>query len=144
MLLSKIANLLGYAFYGEDKELDSMNELALAQGSQLTFAVSKKHSLALSSSSAGAFLIPSDLIQFLPQNSSYIVCENVSLSMAHATKLFAPKPIDFEAPHAKIGEASYIDAMSRVENGANIGAHVTIMAGAYIGSKVTIKENTIM
>lgn len=121
-----------------------MNELALALPLQLTFAVGKKYSTSLSSSKSNAFLISSDLIEFLPSNASYIVCENVSISMAHATKLFAPKLIDFLSPHAEICENSYIDVMAKVENGAKIGSNVTIMAGAYIGSNVKIDDGCVI
>ncbi len=121
-----------------------MNELALASQGELTFAVGKKYSSGLSSSGSKAFLITQDLVEYLPKNASYIVCENVSLSMAHATKLFAPKPIDFKSPQAEVGEECYIDSMAKLENGARIGSNVIVMAGSYIGSNVIIKENTII
>ncbi|MCX6076653.1 MAG: UDP-3-O-(3-hydroxymyristoyl)glucosamine N-acyltransferase [Campylobacterales bacterium] len=142
MLFSKVAHHLGYDLTGDDLELNSMNELALASHGELTFAVGKKYSSDLSSSGSNAFLISSDLVEYLPKNASYIICENVSLSMAYATKLFAPKLIDFKSSHAEVGDESYIDTMAKVENGAKIGSHVTIMSGAYVGSNVTIKDNT--
>ena len=144
MLFSEVATYLQSDLVGEDLELDSMNELVLASSLQLTFAVHKKYASQLSTSKAKAFLITSDLVEFLPQNSSYIVCDDVSISMALSSKLFAPKPIDFQAPSAAIGKDSFIDEMARVENGAKIGSNVTIMAGAYIGSNVIIKDNTII
>ncbi|MFA6138921.1 MAG: UDP-3-O-(3-hydroxymyristoyl)glucosamine N-acyltransferase [Sulfurimonas sp.] len=144
MLFSKVAHHLGYDLIGEDFELNSMNELALASLGELTFAVGKKYASDLSSSESNAFLITQDLVEYLPKNASYIVCENVSLSMAHATKLFAPKPIDFKSPQAEVGEECYIDSMAKLENGARIGSNVIVMAGAYIGSNVTIKDNTII
>ncbi|MFA6195111.1 MAG: UDP-3-O-(3-hydroxymyristoyl)glucosamine N-acyltransferase [Sulfurimonas sp.] len=144
MLFSKVAHHLDSDLIGNDLELNSMNELALASPYELTFAVGKKYSTSLSSSNSNAFLISSDLVEFLPENASYIVCENVSLSMAHATKLFAPKPIDFLSPHAEIGDESYIDVMAKVENGAKIGSNVIIMAGAYIGSNVTIGDGCVI
>lgn len=144
MLFSKVAHHLDYDLIGDDLELNSMNELALALPFELTFAVGKKYSTSLSSSNSNAFLISSDLVEHLPKNASYIICDNVSLSMARATKLFAPKLIDFQSPHAEIGDESYIDTMARIENGAKIGSNVTVMAGVYIGSNVTIKNNTII
>jgi UDP-3-O-[3-hydroxymyristoyl] glucosamine N-acyltransferase len=144
MLFSEVAHHLGYALIGDDMELYSMNELALASPAELTFAVHKKYSKELSTSSSNAFLIPHDLVEHLPKNASYIICENVSISMAHTTKLFAPKLIDFKSPHAMIGEESYVDSMAKLENGVQIGSNVTIMAGSYIGSNVTIKDNTVI
>lgn len=144
MLLSKIAAHLKSDFIGDDIEIDSMNELSLASPTQLTFATHKKYATSLSASQAKTFLIPQNLIDYLPKNSSYIVCEDVSISMAYATKIFAPKPIDFDAKEAIIGDNSYIDSMAKIEKGSVVGSNVTIMAGAYIGSNVTVGDRTII
>lgn len=144
MLLSQIASFLEKNIVGEDTEIDSMNELSLASSSQLTFAFGKKYASELQNSQAKSFLIPEELIDFLPENASYIVCEDVSVAMAKATKLFAPKPISFELPKAEIGEGCYIDAKATVENGAVIGKNVTVMAGSYVGSCATIGDDTII
>lgn len=144
MLFSEIAKHLNSELVGEDVEVDSMNELGLASPSQLTFAVHKKYSLELLSSKSKAFLIPEFLIDSLPKNVSYIVCDDVSLSMAKASKLFVPKPIEPQLNKPKIGKESYVDDMAKVENGVVIGSNVTIMAGAYIGTKVVIKDNTVI
>jgi len=127
---------------GKDVEIDSMNELSLSSPSQLAFAVHKRYSLELKSSKAKAFLITNSLIEHLPLDSSYIVCEDVSLSMAEATKLFSKKPLEPQLPDAVVGQECYIDAMAKIENGSVIGSSVTIMAGAYIGTNVTIGDNT--
>jgi UDP-3-O-[3-hydroxymyristoyl] glucosamine N-acyltransferase len=142
MLLSEVASYLKSDFVGDDIEIDSMNELSLASYTQLTFATHKKYATTLASSKAKAFLIPQNLIEYLLKGSSYIVCEDVSISMAYATKLFAPKLIDFDAKDAVIGDGSFVDTMAKVEKGAVIGCGVTIMAGAYIGSNVVIGDRT--
>jgi len=142
MLLSEIAKHLNSSFEGQDIELDSMNELELATPSQLTFAVHKKYSTQLSNSSSRAFLIVLSLIDYLPSNASYIICDDVSLSMAYVSKLFSKKPIEPSYPKAIVDKSSYIDQMAKCENGSVIGKDVTIMAGAYIGTNVVIKDNT--
>jgi len=144
MLLSEIASRLSLKLVGEDLQVSSMNELSLASSTQLTFAQSKKYSKELSSSASKSFLIPQDLIEFLPQNSSYIICEDVSIEMANASKLFAPKPIDFDAASPVVGTNTFIDDKAKVENGAKIGNDVTIMAGSYIGSNAVVGDNTII
>jgi len=106
VLFSDVAKHLKLPMIGEDLEINSMNELELASPSQLSSAVHKKYASQLSSSSAKAFLIIDTLIEFLPENASYIVCDDVSISMAYATKLFAPKPIEPQLPPAKIGKDS--------------------------------------
>jgi UDP-3-O-[3-hydroxymyristoyl] glucosamine N-acyltransferase len=144
VLLSHIAKHLELSFVGDDCEITSMNELDLADKNELSFALSAKYTKQLETSQAKAFLIPQDLLAFLPQNSSYIVCDDVSLSMASATKIFAPKPIDFDAKEAVVGKNSFIDEQAKVEKGAMIGSDVVIMAGAYIGSNVTIGDHTLV
>ena len=142
MLFSEIAKYINCSFIGEDVELDSMNELELATSSQLSFAVHKKYASQLSSSSSKAFLIVLSLIEYLPKNASYILCDDVSLSMAKITRLFAPMPIEPLLKLPIIDSSSYVDSMAKVENGAFIGSNVIIMAGSYIGTKVVIKKNT--
>ncbi|WP_345991264.1 UDP-3-O-(3-hydroxymyristoyl)glucosamine N-acyltransferase [Sulfurimonas sp. HSL-1716] len=144
MLLSDIAEALACKHSGEDVEITSMNNLTDAMIGQLSFAEHKKYATDLKNSNASAFLIPSSLIGSLPQNSSYIVCDNVSLQMAYATKLFAPKKIDFNAPDPVFGEGSYVDKRANVENGVVIGKNCTIMAGVYLGSHVQVGDNTTL
>jgi len=144
MLLSSIAQHLKLPFIGKDLELDSMNELALSSPLQLTFAINKKYSQELESSKSKAFLIIDSLIEHLPNDSSYIVCQDVSIAMAQATKLFNKKPIEPQLPLPIIGDGSIIDAMSRVENGTCIGSNVIIMAGAYVGANCVIGDDTII
>jgi UDP-3-O-[3-hydroxymyristoyl] glucosamine N-acyltransferase len=144
MLFSAVASHLKLELVGEDLELDSMNELSLSSPSQLAFATNKKYSSELSSSNAKAFLITNTLIEHLPKDSSYIVCEDVSISMAQTTKLFSKKPIEAGLASPKIGSKSYIDIMAKVEDGAVIGSNVTILAGAYIGTNVHIGDDTII
>lgn len=142
MLLSDIALSLTCKHVGDDIEITSMNNLSNASQGQLSFAEHKNYSTDLQNSKASAFLIPLNLVESLPQNSSYIICDNVSISMAEATKLFAPKRIDFNAPDPVIGEGSYIDIRANIENGVVIGKNCTIMAGVYLGSHVHVGDNT--
>ena len=144
MFLSEIAQVLQADFIGEDLELYSMNELTLASSAQLSFAINKKHIIDLSSSNSKAFLITKDLVEHIPDDASYIVCDNVAMSMAKVTKLFAPKPIDREVSQTEIGKDSFVDEMAKVEMGAKIGSNVMIMAGSYVGSNVSIADNTII
>ncbi|MCK9472833.1 UDP-3-O-(3-hydroxymyristoyl)glucosamine N-acyltransferase [Sulfurimonas sp.] len=144
MFFSEVASHLRLAFIGKDVEIDSMNELSLSLPSQLAFALHKKYSLELKSSKAKAFLITSSLIEHLPHDSSYIVCDDVSLSMAEATKLFSKKLVEPQLSFAIVGKESYVDAMAKIENGVTIGSNVTIMASAYIGTNVKIGDNTLI
>lgn len=144
MLFSDIASHLRVEFIGEDLEIDSMNELDLSTSTQLSFALHKKYASSLSSSKAKAYLINSSLLEYLPKNSSYILCDDVSISMAEVTKLFHKKPVEPQGLLPQVCKDSYIDSMAKVENGAVIGSNVTIMAGVYIGVGVVIGDDTII
>ncbi len=144
MLLSNIAQHLKLQFIGKDLEVDSMNELALSLPTQLTFAINKKYSQELEISKSKAFLIMDALIENLPKDSSYIVCPDVSISMAQVTKLFNKRPVEPQLPPPSIGDNSIIDTMARVENGTWIGSNVIIMAGAYIGTNCVVGDDTII
>ena len=144
MLLSQIASNLDYKYYGEDVEITSMNSLQNASYAELSFAEHKKYAHDLQNSKASAYLIHENLVDYLPANTSYIVCDNVSLSMAYTTKLFAPKKIDTFAAESIVEEGSYIDKRANVEKGAVVGKNATIMAGAYIGYNVHIGDNSVI
>jgi UDP-3-O-[3-hydroxymyristoyl] glucosamine N-acyltransferase len=142
MLLSQIASYLASEYVGNDVEIDSMNDLQNATKSQLSFMNGKRYVKQLKTSKASAFLITPDLVSNVPSDASYIVCDDIMVSMARATKLFELKKIDFFAPEPAIGLRTYIDEKANIENGACIGDNCTIMAGAYIGSYVKIGNNT--
>ena len=144
MRLSAIAKALNLSFEGEDVELVAMNELSKATSDELSFAEHKKYATELQNSMASAFIIDESLLEYLPRNASYILSKHVSVDMALATKLFAPKVVDVHAPPPRIGKGSYIDAKAHIEKGAVIGANVTILAGAYIGSYAKIGDNTMI
>jgi UDP-3-O-[3-hydroxymyristoyl] glucosamine N-acyltransferase len=144
MLFSEIAHYLQTSFNGEDLDLGSMNELSKASPNQLSFALNNKFHTQLSNSNAKAFLISSELVSYLPKGSSYIVCDDVSISMAKVTKLFYKGPIDKEADNSHVENSSYIDNSAKIEKGAVIEADATIMANVYIGSNVKIGKNSII
>ncbi len=144
MQLSTVAKNLNLKFYGEDCEILSMNDLSNAKSDELSFALGKKFSSSLENSKASAFLIPKELIDYLPKSSSYILCDDVSISMAYASKLFSPKLIDNSLKEAQISKSAYIDSRANIEKGVLIGDNSTVMAGSYIGKDVKIGSNTII
>ncbi len=144
MLLSQIASSLKCEYIGQDIEIKGMNDLTCAKQNQLSFILHKKYLLELSNSKASAFLITKELLIDAPKNNSYIICADVSVSMAYATKLFTPKVIDFFADEPYIGFKTYIDDKATIEDGSKIGNNCIIMAGAYLGSFVCVGDNTII
>ncbi len=144
MRLSQIAEALGLGFSGTDKEIGAMNTLEDATASELSFLSDKRYLSSLETTKAGAVLVTETARQTVPDGTAALVCEDVSLAMAAATALFAPPPVDADAPAPKIGEGSVVDPRANVENGAVIGARCTVMAGAYIGSNAVIGDDTVI
>jgi UDP-3-O-[3-hydroxymyristoyl] glucosamine N-acyltransferase len=144
MRLSQVALDLALDFYGEDCDIHAMNDLSHAQSGELSFALSKKFSLALQNSKASAFLIPEELIEYLPKNASYLTCKDVSLDMTYATKLFAPLMIDDALEEPCIASNSFVDPRANLEKGSKIGENTMVMAGCYIGKNVSIGAHTVI
>ncbi len=144
MLLSHIAAALSLPFSGSDCDISGMNSLRHATASELSFAMGKNHQEELSVSKAAAFLVDSSLVSAVPSDASYITCNDVSIAMAEATRLFAPAVMETTLPAAVIDAEAQVDPRAFVENGARIEKGALIMAGAYIGYNVTIGAGTII
>ncbi len=144
MTLSQIAEALQLDLTGSELEITGMNTLTDASGSELSFLSDSRHMAALKETKAGAVLVTEALRQEVPDGSVALVCGDVALTMAAATALFAPPPIDHDAPAAQIGESSFVDPRAHVENGAVIGKNCTVMAGAYVGSGVHVGDGSVV
>jgi UDP-3-O-[3-hydroxymyristoyl] glucosamine N-acyltransferase len=144
MTLSQIAETLGLAYEGEACDIRGMNTLADASADELSYLSDRRYRAQLETTAAGAVLVTEEMVASVPQNCAALVCDNVSLTMAAATALFAPPFIDADAPSPVMGEGSFVDPRANVENGAVIGKGATVMAGAYIGSGVRVGDDTVI
>lgn len=144
MRLSQIASELGLPFCGDDIDITGMNTLSDATAYELSFIVHKRHAASLEATAAGAVLVTEALREHVPHGTLALVCEDPSLAMAQASRLFAPPFIDHDAPSPLIGEQSFVDPRANIEKGVEIGKRCTIMAGAYLGSGVTIGDDTVI
>jgi len=142
--LSEIAQSLNILFEGSDIEITGMNTLADALNSELSFLNDIKYTAALRCSAAGAVLVSEASLDDVPEGMQAIVCENVALSMAHATALFSPPNVGSNSTLPVIGDRSIVDKRANLENGVTVGEGSTIMAGAYLGSGVRIGDNTVI
>ncbi len=144
MRLAAIAERLGLGFEGADLDVTGMNTLTEASPSELSFLSDRKHLNDLKTTRAGAVLVGGEFAAEVPESTRALVCGNVPLTMAAATALFAPPPMDADAPAPVTGEGSFVDPRAHVENGAVIGRNATVMAGAYIGSHAVIGDDTVI
>jgi len=144
MLLSEIASSLDCEYFGDNVDIHGMNDLLHAGSGELSFVTGKKYIPSLASLKASAVLISKNLLQYLSDDISYVVCENVSLSMAYATKLFELNKIEPTDKETFVGKNTFIDKNCNIEQGVIIGDNCTIMAGAYLGSCVIVGNNTVI
>jgi UDP-3-O-[3-hydroxymyristoyl] glucosamine N-acyltransferase len=143
MKLSKIAQILGISFNGEDKEIHSMNTLADAKEGELTFISNPKYTKQIPQTQASAILITQEGASLVPPHCSALVVQDPYWSVAILSKEFAP-PLEDKEGEIIVGEGAVIDPKATVAKGSTIGKNCTIMAGAYVGSNCIIGENTIL
>jgi len=144
MLLSRIAAELRIPFDGADIDISGMNTLRDAQASELSFLTGTKHVTELRATSAAAVFVTAATAKEVPEGTYPLLCDDASLAMAYASKLFAPPLIDRDAPEPVIGEGSFVDPRANLEKGVVVGRDCTIMAGAYLGSGVVIGDGTVI
>jgi len=144
MKLSEIAKVIGAEFYGEDKEIISMNTLKDASSHELSFVSNSKYIKDIATSKAGAIIVNASSRDYVPRGTVALVVEDTYWQMAVLTKYFSSPLEDLDSPNATVGEGGVISPKAELANGAKIGKNTTIMAGAYIGSQVEIGDNTII
>ncbi|MEA2050699.1 MAG: UDP-3-O-(3-hydroxymyristoyl)glucosamine N-acyltransferase [Campylobacterota bacterium] len=143
MTLLEISNILSISC-NQDKTITGLNTLKDATNSEISFLENKKYQKDLENTDAAAIFITEELKHLVPKNSVALVTSSPYLSLAYASKYFAPKLYDEVGDEPKIGNNTKL--MNNIHLGKNsiIGANCTIMAGAFIGDNVTIGDNTIL
>jgi len=144
MKLSEIAKRIGAEFRGDDVEITSMNTLADATDTELSFVSNSKYIKEVASSKAAAIICDTTTQSEVPEGSIALVVDAPYWEMATLSKSFAPALEDVDAPAAIIGEGSIISPKAEVANGAIVGKNTQIMAGVYVGSGSVIGDNTIL
>lgn len=144
MLLSQIASALDLTYSGDDIDISGMNTLDDAGSSELSFITEERYLASLQHTKAAAVLVTQALAASVPASTRPLICDDPSLAMAYASALFAPPYVDADAPAPVIGEGSVVDPRANLENGVTVGKGCTIMAGAYLGSNVTVGDGTVV
>ncbi len=127
-----------------DIEVLGLNTLADASDTDISFFENKKYLQDLKKTKAGAVFIPPEFIDEVPSTTVSLVCENPYISLALASKYFAPLVVEVFGAEAIIGKDSLV--MHTVSIGKNvvIGANCTLMSGVFIGDNVTIGDNVLL
>lgn len=144
MKLSQIAQLIGAAFDGEEREISSMNTLKNASKDEISFVANSKYLKDVASSNAGAIIVDARSKDAVPQGCVALVVDAPYWSMATLSKEFAAPVEEYEGAAAVVGEGSVIAPTAYLAKGARVGKNSHIMAGVYIGSNAVIGDNTIL
>ena len=151
----EIAELLNGQIKGDETRIVSgVSSLKESTAEQVSFLGNKKYHHQLAPSKAGIVLLSKDVEnEELPDDKTYIVCDNVDLAFSTVIGLFAPPAIEYERtihptafvdPSATIGKNVHIGPNATVDKDAVIGDDTCICAGAYIGQQAKIGCQTII
>ncbi|MBR8462846.1 UDP-3-O-(3-hydroxymyristoyl)glucosamine N-acyltransferase [Campylobacter sp. faydin G-24] len=143
MKLSEIAQKTGASFSGEDIEIFAINSLKNANKAELTYCDGEKNAKFIKDSNAGAILVSQNLLEFVPETMSAVVCENPHLAFAILSKDYA-KPIFCEQKPSNIASSATIMPNVYIGSNVSVGENTIVMAGAYLGDNVKIGKNCII
>lgn len=142
--LRDLAQEIGVEFEGTSITVSALNTLSDSKSSELSFLENKKYVDQLQKTNAGAVLVTANMAEHVPASCIAVIVDEPYLSLAKASKLFAPSLFDTEAPTAVVGEGSYIAEGAHLANGATIGENCTVMPGVFVGRGAVIGDNTIL
>jgi len=130
--LEKIAKLIGATLIGDSTiEISGISTLREANVNQISYAVNEKYINALSSTKAGAVILPKKLKKHCSTNA--LIVDDAYLAFAIITHQF--KHYNFPVNNSLTN--AIIDSSALVED-------VTIASGCVIGRNVSIGKNTII
>lgn len=127
-----------------NRDIIGLNTLKDANSLEITFLENKKYLSQLKDTKAAAVFVSAEFENHVPSTTIALISETPYISLALASKYFAPNLVEISGKEANIGENCTI--MKNVSLGYNvtIGSNCTIMAGAFIGDNVTIGDNAIL
>lgn len=125
-------------------EISGLNTLKDATKSEITFLENKKYINDLELTNAAAVFVTQEFEDKVPNGTVALVCDEPYISLAHASKYFAPDLVEHEGKDPIIGANSTIMPNAYIGKNTTIGNGCTIMAGAFVGDNVSIGDNTII
>ncbi len=138
--LNKICNILKIDCQ-DSIEILGLNTLKDATSSEITFLENKKYLKDLRGTNAAAVLLTAEFKDEVPEGTIALVCDEPYLTLAYASKLFAPKIIETSGDEPNIGQNCTIMENVHIGYNTTIGENCTIMSGAFIGDNCTIGSN---
>ena len=148
MHLTSLAELLGGAVRGEDREITGASTLEESAPGDITFLANPKYRGKVNETRAAAIIVAEELDLPISQ----IITENPYLYFARVLNLLYPE----KSHKAGISEAAYVHPDATVHEGACIYPHVYVGAGArlfencviypgcFIGDGASVGEHTVL
>ncbi|WP_207259567.1 UDP-3-O-(3-hydroxymyristoyl)glucosamine N-acyltransferase [Desulfovibrio sp. Huiquan2017] len=147
--LSALAERLGLAFTGADREISGVNTLERAGDGDLSFLVNPKYLSQLEITKAGCVLTSGSYAAKVP---CALISENVYMDLARVVNVFARPQgcltgvheLAFVHPDADVAESATVYPFAFVGEGATVGPDTVIFAGAYVGEGSVIGSGCIL
>lgn len=127
-----------------DIQINGLNTLKEANNTHISFLENKKYKSDLTNTKAAAVFVTDDLKELVPKNTIALVTSFPYISLAKASKFFAPELIESDGQNPKIGDKCKIMDNVHIGKNSTIGENCTIMSGAFIGDNAKVGDNTII
>jgi len=125
-----------------DIEIVGLNTLKDALANEISFLENKKYLSDLADTKAAAVFITKDLANKVPDNTIALISDTPYISLAYASKFFAPKVVEISGDKPNIGLNCHIGNNVSLGYNTTIGENCTLMDGVVIGDNVKIGSNT--
>ncbi len=142
--LDVLASTIGIDYTGGSFVVSGLNTLQDAVEGEVSFLENRKYVDVLKTTKASAVLVPSAMVEMLPEGVVALVDEEPYLKLALASKLFTLPVMDKNADAPEVGEGTLIAEGANVANGSKIGKNCQILPGVYVAPDVVIGDNTIL
>ena len=152
MTLKELASLCNARIEGGDPSatVDSAADISSAQRGQVTQLTNAKYARYIKDSAATACFIAEDFhIEHVPSHIALLVCADPELSFIKAVEQLHPaRPYKSQISDkacidktASLGHALFVGPYAVIGEQSVVGDNTAILAGAYVGNKVTIGKN---
>lgn len=128
----------------DDLNITGLSTLLDATNSEITFLENKKYVQDLQNTKAAAVFVKEEFVNIVPKDTLALVCDEPYVSLAYASKFFAPKIVETDGKSPVIGPNTNIMPNANLGKNVKIGENCTILNGAYIGDNVNIGNNTVI
>jgi len=151
MTVQQLADACGLEVRGgkPDSAIESAANIEQAGPNQITFVAGASYAARITSSQAGAILVPESIeLPAVPAGTAILASRDPEIDFIRVLHLLYPRPVSatgispgaYIDPGAQIGDSTVIDAGATVSRGARVGRGCRLYAGSYIGEDCVIGD----